>query len=280
MAAGTVAGGTPGAAASTAPATRAGPRRWAIELAIVAAFYVTYDTARNAVAGTTAAATRNAAQVIDVERRLGLYWERSVQRLVIDHTWLVKAIDGWYGWVHFIVPISTFVLLLRRDPERERIWRTTFVLLCGLGLLGFALYPLLPPRLLPPSHGFVDTMVTIGGPFIRPQSASDVGNAYAAMPSLHAGWSLWCALALWPVLRSPWARVAIAAYPLVTAFVVMATANHYLLDVLAGWAFLGLARGGAWSLDRVRDRFSGRFTRRQPHADRAHPASPPTVGAG
>jgi hypothetical protein len=236
----------------------------------VGAFYVTYDTARNAVAGSTAAATRNAHQIIELERRLLLYWERSVQGLVIDHRWLVKLIDGWYGWVHFIVPVTTFVLLLRRDPDRERTWRNTFLLLCGLGLIGFATYPLLPPRLLPPSFGFVDTMVTIGGPFIRPQSAADVGNAYAAMPSLHAGWSMWCALALYPVLRSRWTRGAICLYPLVTAFVVMATANHYLVDVLAGWALLGLAWLGARAIDGLRTRVTRTLVRR-----RGDPAGPP-----
>jgi hypothetical protein len=245
-------------------------RRWLLELAIVACFYGTYDTLRNAVTGTTGAAARHAHQVIDAERRLGLYWERDVQRLVIDHRWLVQVVDGWYGWVHFAVPIVTFVLLLRRDPDRERVWRNTFLLLCGLGLVGFACYPLLPPRLLPGSYGFVDTMVTIGGPFIHPQSAADVGNPYAAMPSLHAGWSLWCALALRPVLRSRRWRVALSTYPLVTAFVVMATANHYLLDVFAGWAALGLAWGGACALQAAREAL---LTRRPLPAGRARRGS-------
>jgi hypothetical protein len=229
-------------------------RRWLIELAVLATFYLTYDLLRNAVAGSLADATRNAHQIISLERHLWLFHELAVQELVIDHRLLVQLIDGWYGWVHFGVPLVTIALLLWRNPRRARTWRNTFIALCVLGLVGFALYPLLPPRLLPESYGFVDTMVRIGGPGIKPQSAEDVGNAYAAMPSLHAGWSAWCTLALLPVIRRRGARVALAVYPFITAFVVMATANHYIVDVFGGWLALGMARGVVELVERPWDR--------------------------
>lgn len=228
-------------------------RRWLTELGVLAVFYLTYDMARNAVTGSFADASRNAQQIISLERHLGMFHEWAVQQLIIDHRLLVQIINSWYGWVHFAVPMVTIVLLLWRNPDRARTWRNTFVALCALGLIGFKFYPLLPPRLLPEHYGFVDTMVQIGGPFIKPQAAADVGNAYAAMPSLHAGWSMWCTLALFPVVRNRAVRVGLVLYPFITAFVIMATANHYALDFVAGWLTLAAARGLAEVAQRAWD---------------------------
>jgi hypothetical protein len=228
-------------------------RRWLTELGVLATFYLCYDVLRNSVTGSFADASRNAQQIISLERHLGMFHEWAVQQLVVEHRLLMQVINSWYGWIHFAVPMVTIVMLLWRNPARARTWRNTFVALCALGLLGFALYPLLPPRLLPEHYGFIDTMVQIGGPGIRPQSAADVGNAYAAMPSLHAGWSAWCALALFPVVGNRAARVGLVLYPFITAFVIMATANHYALDFVAGWLTLAAARGLAELAERAWD---------------------------
>ena len=82
-----------------------------------------------------------------------------------------------------------------------------------------------------------------------------ISNQFAAMPSMHIGWSTWCVLVLVPMVRRRWAKVLMAAYPLFTLFVIIVTANHYWIDGLGGLACLGvgflLARAGThWWEDR------------------------------
>lgn len=110
-----------------------------------------------------------------------------------------------------------------------------------VGLIGFWLYPVAPPRLLP-GNDFVDTVVLFHTPFALadPKMASAT-NQFAAMPSLHCAWALWCGLTLFLVARNRYLRAFGIFYPLWTLFVVMGTGNHYLLDCLAGYACVGIA---------------------------------------
>jgi hypothetical protein len=213
--------------------------------------YYSYDTARDAVAGSPHRARADAGRIVDLERALHLFHEHSVQHAVLAHRSIVWLADGYYGWIHFAVPIAVAAaLLLVGDARRWTRWRNTFWLLCALALIGFWLFPLAPPRLLP-GGGFVDTMVAVGGPGISARSASAVGNAFAAMPSLHAGWSLWACSATWSLTRRPIVRALALLDPLLTLGVIVATANHYLLDAVAGWAAIALAFVLALGLDRL-----------------------------
>jgi hypothetical protein len=206
-------------------------------------------------------AARNAYDVIALERRLGIFHEAAVQRVFIHHLTVMKAWNLYYGFVHFAVPLVAITILLRGDRTRYRRFRNTFWFLCGLGLIGFVVYPLMPPRFLPFHYGFVDSMNVIGGPGIKRQTASQVANAYAAMPSLHGGWSLWCACALVPVLHRWWAKVLVALHPVVQLFAIVITGNHFWIDAVVGWLCLavayGLARGvESWSAARAAARRS------------------------
>ena len=142
---------------------------------------------------------------------------------------------------HFVVTAVAIIWLFRRQPWRYVRWRTTLAVTTALALVGFALYPLMPPRLLPGSYGFVDTLRTYGGLWSFDDGAmSKVSNQYAAMPSLHFAWSLWCCLVFLPALRRPWARALAVAYPLLTLFAIVVTANHYWLDAAGGALCLGI----------------------------------------
>jgi hypothetical protein len=85
-----------------------------------------------------------------------------------------------------------------------------------------------------------------------PDGLGSLANQYAALPSLHCAWALWCGFLLVRYARNSAIRVLGVFYPAATAFVVMGTANHYLVDVLAGWAVLGVAALGALALVRGR----------------------------
>jgi hypothetical protein len=226
-------------------------RRWPWELLLLACGYEVYRATRIAVTGSRSTALAHAGQVVRLEKAFGLYWEGRVHRAIRHHPWALHACDLYYGTVHFVVPAAALLVLFRWRPERYLRWRNVFGWMLAIGLVGFAAWPLLPPHLLPPSLQFGNVPSPVpprGNPF-----AWAADNPYAAMPSLHVGWSTWCTLALLPVVRNRLGRAALFAYPVVTLFVVVATANHYVLDAVGGWLTLGAAYG----LEVVRSRTVG-----------------------
>lgn len=137
----------------------------------------------------------------------------------------------------------------RRYPWRYPLWRNTLAATTGVALAGFTLFPLMPPRLLDDcgpfgaceSFGFTDTLAQVGGLWsFDSGTMAEISNQFAAMPSLHFAWSLWCFFVLYNYL--PWraARIAIAVYPWLTLFAIIVTGNHYWLDAVGGAAALGL----------------------------------------
>jgi hypothetical protein len=232
----------PTAALTSESLARMSRRRLTIELLGCAVVYFVYDWVRDVVAGSETAAQRNASHVVAAERMLGVFHEAWLQGEVVRHRLVVQIADGYYGWIHFAVPIVVAAALLWRGDRAQWVrWRTIFFILCAFGLVGFRLFPVAPPRLLPAHFGFVDTMSMIGGPGIRPASASDVGNAFAAMPSLHAGWSLWSACVVWSLTRDRVWRGLTALHVALTVVVIAVTGNHYVLDAVVGWCCVGLA---------------------------------------
>lgn len=181
-----------------------------------------------------------------------------------------------YGTVHFAMPLVALVWLFRKNPERYVLWRNTLGFMLVIGLLGFWLYPLMPPRLLPHHYGFVDTPVKFFG-FGKPakgNSIEEYGNIYAAMPSLHIGWSSWTAFALFPMVRRRWARALVVAYPCATTFATVMTGNHYLLDAAGGLAALGIGYAIARPLTLVMARRGWTFSAaRAPRSGRLQPAA-------
>ena len=128
---------------------------------------------------------------------------------------------------------------------------TQLVLINLIAFVVFWRYPLAPPRMFP-ALGYHDVIATSHA-LVSWHSGVLVHDAdqLAAMPSLHVAWAAWCGLALWQLYRRRAVAVLAIAYPLLTAFVVIATGNHYLLDVLAGFATVLLALGVHWALGRA-----------------------------
>ena len=219
--------------------------RWWKELATVLVFYGVYSVVRNMQGSATVSAAhafRNARQVISLERLIGLYHEESIQDIFLGSDLVMTVWNVFYGTFHFFVTIGVLVYLFRRFPVRYARWRTLLATTTALALIGFALYPLMPPRLLPASYGFVDSLVVFGSPWSFDSTAMHkISNQYAAMPSLHFAWALWCALALLAVVRRRWTRLLAASYPVVTLAAIVITGNHFIIDAVAGAIVLGIA---------------------------------------
>jgi hypothetical protein len=231
---------------------------WWKEALIAFAFYTVYSAVRNqfgsarVIAGEPPMqAFNNAMRVIRLERATGLFHEETVQDWFLPFKWFIQFWNTYYGTAHFIVTFVAFVVLYRKLPRDFPLWRNTLGAATALAILGFAFFPVMPPRLLNDTgpfggneiaaergiegFGFVDTLEEYGGPWsFESGTMEKISNQYAAMPSLHIGWSSWVALALWPLAASRWQRLILVLYPATTLFCIVVTANHYWLDGVGG----------------------------------------------
>jgi hypothetical protein len=196
----------------------------------------------------TTTALRHGRGVQHLQQRLHLNFELAVNKFVAAHEALAQVLNYYYATLHFVVTAAVMVWLFIAHPRIYRGARTVLFATTIIGLLGFYFYPLAPPRLLP-HFGYIDTLVKFNtwGSFADPDIAQH-SNQYAAMPSLHIGWALWCAIAVCTCARSQWVRVVAVLYPVGTLLVIVGTANHFLLDAVGGAVALALGFGAQWLL--------------------------------
>ncbi|MBV9412221.1 MAG: phosphatase PAP2 family protein [Acidimicrobiia bacterium] len=222
--------------------------RWWKEVLYVLAFYLVYSAIRNTQGSASVSAQHalhNALHVIRIEKAVGIFHEQAIQNAAISvGRFFIEFWNVFYGTFHFIVTAFALIYIFRRFPERYARWRNTLALTTALALVGFALYPLMPPRLLSLHglhYGFVDTLERFEAFWsFDSGTMQKISNQYAAMPSLHFAWSLWCSLSLFPVLRRWWTKALAVLYPACTLFAIVVTANHYFLDAVGGAVCLGV----------------------------------------
>jgi PAP2 superfamily len=209
------------------------PRLWR-EIALIAVFYGAYTLVRLLLPHNEAAAYAHAGQVMRLEHALGPNIELKLNQALLGAPLLAKAANLFYATAHFAATLMVLVWLYRQRPHLYRWLRTSLLVATGIALIGFWVYPLAPPRFLG-GAGFVDPVTALHsfGLYSSPQAGS-LTNQFAAMPSMHAGWALWCAVAMIVSVRRPLIMTVAALYPIVTITVIFATANHYLLDAVAG----------------------------------------------
>jgi membrane-associated phospholipid phosphatase len=231
---------------------------WWREVIVIAAFYGLYTLVRD-LRGTKPVselqAFTNAKRIISAERWVGLFHEATFQHWFLNDRWLIRLCDDYYGTTHFIVTIGVLVFLFFWHPGQYRLWRNALAFITGLALIGFYFVPLMPPRLLPAGYHFVDTLKVIGGLWsFSSGPVNNVSNQYAAMPSLHCAWALWCALAVASLLKPWWAKALCFIYPAFTIFAVVVTANHYFADCIAGMLLVAVSYPLALAVTRKVDR--------------------------
>jgi hypothetical protein len=211
------------------------------EIALVLVGYWLYSIVRNAVRAHETEAVQHARQIVSIEKLFGIYQELPLNHFVADHEWLAYLCNYYYATLHFVITIVVGVWVYRRHHWYARRLRNTWYLMNCFALLGFAFYSLAPPRLLPGGQ-FADTVVTYRtwGSWGN-SGVAEHSNQYAAMPSMHIGWSLWVGITVYRLANRQWVRLLGIAYPVATLLVIVGTGNHYFLDAVGGAVALGLA---------------------------------------
>jgi PAP2 superfamily/Glycosyltransferase family 87 len=212
-----------------------------LELLLIRVTYAAYQQVRLAATGGTNSAGRATAeehgrQILDIERWLHIDIEHWANHAVVKVDWLRNFFDFYYESFHFVVPLSVLAVLYWRRPGDYRWARASLGFATLLALVGFWLYPLAPPRLMP-ALGVIDTVHGVQD-FSKPDygTLTALTNQYAAMPSLHFGWSLWCGVVIAVIAPRWWMKGLGLLHPLFTVSAIVATGNHWVLDAVGGAA--------------------------------------------
>jgi PAP2 superfamily len=230
--------------------------RWLREVVLVGAIYGAYELSRGLQHGAVHIATRNGRDILRWEQSLDLAPEKLLTHALISVTPLAVAAAYFYSTMHYVITPVVLVWMYRCHGAQYRTARTALAFSTLLGLVVFYLLPTAPPRLL--AHaGIPDALFDVrhwgwwGGEGSVPRGLGGLTNQFAAMPSLHVGWALWCGFLLCRYSSRTLVRVLGVLYPLATTFVVLATGNHYLLDAIAGAAVMAVGAGLALAVRAV-----------------------------
>lgn len=227
---------------------------WVREVVIVAAVYFCYSISRNLIPDQAASAHANARDILDAERLLGIDVELGINLWGADRPWLIIPANYYYATLHLTVTAIVMVWLYRRRHAVYARCRNVLLTMTLMALTCYWLYPLAPPRLMP-GERYIDTVkeYVLWG-FTPSEDMVALSNQYAAMPSMHVGWAIWVGVVLIRFGRGRVVRALGIAYPLATTFVVMVTANHFILDAVAAIVFYVVALAAVDVVGRVAGR--------------------------
>ncbi len=220
------------------------PRGWPDALRQVLLFlgaYLAYQVVRGLVNGNDVAkASWNATKVIDFERTLHVFIEPSIQGWALNKHWLMDIADWTYLNAHYVVTFGALAFIYLRRNESFYFLRNMFMIAMAIALVGYALYPTAPPRLMP-EWGFTDAIQQFTGITAEKGPSSALLNLYAAIPSVHVCFALMIGWPMSKLVEPRPARIAWRVYPVFISFVVIATGNHYLTDVVLGVLTAGVS---------------------------------------
>jgi PAP2 superfamily len=195
--------------------------------------YQGYQLVRGLIDGKSDLAFANAERIIDAERWLGTFFEPTLQQDALEHAWLIDIANWLYVNSHFTITTVFLAWLYLFRNDNFYFVRNMFMVAMGLALIGYALFPTAPPRMLT-EYGFVDTISTFTSVQQDSNAVSLLVNKYAAVPSMHIGFSSMIAGTAVMLVRNPVGRILWALYPVLVFAVIVVTANHYWLDAFAG----------------------------------------------
>jgi PAP2 superfamily protein len=223
------------------------------QLVLFGAAYLGYSLVRGLVEGKASAAFQHARDLIQVERTLHVFVEPSVQAWASGSHALMDFSSWLYVNAQTSITLAALVYLYVRHNGSFYFVRNMFAIAMLIALVGYAVFPTAPPRFLP-EWGFIDSVSDLTGMHVNHASASMTAlfNPYAAVPSMHVAFALMIGWPLASLSRTLPARVLWRLYPLLIAFVIVATANHFILDALLGALTAGASAVGARRLARMR----------------------------
>jgi membrane-associated phospholipid phosphatase len=212
------------------------PRGWghlALQFAIWVGFYGAYQIARGAADHSVDQAYANGRHIIDFQRSLGSMIELPLQHAVEASSFLVQATSYTYWLSQFAVVGIALLWIYFREHESFFRFRNTLILANLIGLVGYVLFPTAPPRMFPEA-GFTDTLAQHATLTQQSSVVAFAANPYAAMPSLHSADALIVGIVMACAVRARWAKALWLAWPVWVWVSVMATGNHFWLDIAAG----------------------------------------------
>lgn len=214
------------------------------EIVVVVVSFLIYFVIRGAVVDRAGEAVVRSINLIELEQRFHLYHELTMQSWILGHYWLIKLMNWVYFWGHMPLVIIVAIWLYTRHRTAYFITRNAFLASGAIGVVIYWLFPVAPPRLIP-FAGFIDTMAAFDRVGYNAQEAKAFVNPYAAVPSLHFGWSLLLGVIVAWVSRRPLAYAFAVIWPVAMFMSVVMTGNHFILDAVAGgivsFAGLGIA---------------------------------------
>jgi membrane-associated phospholipid phosphatase len=232
------------------------PHGWLDALRQVSLFalaYLGYRLVRGLVEGNANAAFAHARDLISLERGMHLFVEPSIQAWASSSHFVMEVSSWIYVNAQTSVTIGALVYLYLRHNRNFYFVRNMFMIAMAIALVGYTAFPTAPPRFMP-EWGFVDSVSDFTGVHVDGHSASisAVTNLYAAVPSMHVAFALMIGWSLARLVRSSFARVAWILYPFLMTFVIVVTANHFLVDAVLGALTAGASAYGATWLARAR----------------------------
>ena len=246
----------PGALRRTGRAVRAPFRRhpWMFEVLLFALGLVIYQVSRALVIGDGADALRHAADIVSWERSTGLFVETGIQEFVLTHLSLTKALNLFYLYGHYTITPLFFIWLYRYRRRWYPMIRNAFFAANGIALVVFMIFPVAPPRYLA-SDGFIDTLRSVSDIDLHAGRLAGWFNPYAAVPSMHFGYALMIGLVAFFLIKHWPLRLAVLAYPVIVFLTITGTANHYVVDSMAGSLVIGTGflavAGWMWARPRL-----------------------------
>jgi hypothetical protein len=223
------------------------------QLVLFGVAYLGYSLVRGLVEGKASAAFQHARDLIQVERTLHLFVEPSVQAWASGSHALMDFSSWLYVNAQTSITLAALVYLYLRHNGSFYFVRNMFAIAMLIALVGYAVFPTAPPRFLP-EWGFIDSVSDLTGMHVSHRSASMTAlfNPYAAVPSMHVAFALMIGWPLASLSRTPVGRILWRLYPVLIAFVIVATANHFILDALLGALTAGVSAIGARKLAQMR----------------------------
>ncbi len=238
------------------------------QVALFAAAYLAYRLVRGLVEGDGNAAFAHARDVISLELTLHIFVEPSIQAWASGSRALMDFLSWLYVNAQTTVTVGALVYLYLRHNRSFYFVRNMFAIAMFIALIGYVVYPTAPPRFMP-EWGFIDSVSGITGVHLETAhggggATTALTNVYAAVPSMHVCFAL---MISWPLARLARRRIAKVVwflYPFLMAFVIIATANHFIFDAILGALTAGLAAYGASWLARARADGVWRFSSAAP----------------